>query len=185
MGDIMFTEILPPSTLSPVSSTTASPTTAAPTTAAPTAGATVRCKDRKDNFELNGTSRRWCLWLGNKFTDPADQLKQCVRKNLTDHCPEVCQKPECFATNSPTTAALTTAAPTIRCKDRTDKFQFKPTSNTKNWCQWVRMKFPDPADHPDQCSGRNLTDHCPVLCQKPECFATDSVTTKTIFDEVD
>merc|ERR1739844_68224 len=87
-----------PTTAAP---TTAAPTTATPTTAAPTPYPTIRCKDRKDKFELNGTTRKWCLWLGNKFPDPADQLKQCIRKNLTDDCPEVCQKSECFPTDSP------------------------------------------------------------------------------------
>jgi len=83
-----------------------------PTAPGPTAAPTIRCKDRKDKFEVNGTPRKWCIWLGNKFPDPADQLNQCVRKKLTDHCPEVCKKPECFSTDSPTTAAPTTAAPT-------------------------------------------------------------------------
>merc|ERR1712113_1213311 len=145
-------------------STTAAPTTAAPVPPVPA----VRCTDRKDQFELNGTTRKWCLWLGNRFPDPADQLKQCIRKSLTDHCPEVCQKPECFATDSPTTAAPVPPIPAVRCADRKDEFQWKDI--TRKWCIWVRNKFPDPADQLKQCIRRNLTDHCPELCQKPECL---------------
>jgi len=73
--------------------------------------------------------------------------------------------------------ALLPSGVTASCEDRTDNFAYKEGVPVRNWCLWIPKKFPDPADQLNQCAGRGLTDHCPVLCQKPECFATAAPTT--------
>merc|ERR1712113_1048012 len=90
--------------------------------------------------------------------------------SLTDHCPQLCKKPECgFPTDSPTALAE-------RCTDRPDRFKFNDNSKQRKWCKFVRDRFAEAA-YPDKCIRMSLTDHCPQLCKKPECgFPTDSPT---------
>jgi len=128
-------------------------------------GVTASCEDSKDKFELSGITRSWCDWVRTKFPDPADQLNQCAGRGLTDHCPVLCQKPECLST----TAAPVPAG--ASCDDRTDAFAWKDGAKERKYCDIIRKNYAE-AEHPAQCTRLRLTDHCPKLCKKPECFAT-------------